>query len=105
MATCRPLLTHHAMSIASQPFLEWCLRSIQPRAASTGQPSRLNPVSQDICTAAQVVVVGVGNPNDDRNPPAIYLLDPVRGNYTILLNNWFGQRFGGWDDVVVMRDG
>ena len=34
---------------------------------------------------SQVVVAGLGDANDDANPPALYLLDPVKGNYTILL--------------------
>lgn len=53
----------------------------------------------------QVVVAGLGDANDAQNPPAIYLIDPVQGNYTILVNNWFGQRFGGFDDVIAMKDG
>ena len=69
------------------------------------EPARLTILSYLIPTASQVVVAGLGDANDDRNPPALYLLDPVRGNYTILLNNWFGQRFGGWDDVVALKDG
>ena len=58
-----------------------------------------------ICTVEQVVVAGLGDANDAQNPPAIYLIDPVQGNYTILVNNWFGQRFGGFDDVIAMKDG
>ncbi|KAK9813612.1 hypothetical protein WJX73_010632 [Symbiochloris irregularis] len=52
-----------------------------------------------------VIVAGLGDATDAKNPPAIYLLDPVIGNWTVLVNNWFGQRFGGFDDVIAMKDG
>ena len=53
----------------------------------------------------QIVCCTAGDVTDDANPPAVYLIDPYEGNATVLVNNFFGQRFNGFDDLLTLSDG
>lgn len=47
----------------------------------------------------------MGDAFDDANPPGAYKVDPYSGNSTILVNNFFGIRFNGFDDIHALKDG
>ena len=54
---------------------------------------------------AQVAFATNGDPFDDANPPGFALVDPYSGNTTILMNNFFGIRYNGFNDIQALSDG
>ena len=53
----------------------------------------------------QVAFATKGNAYDDANPPGIYQVDPYSGNSSVLVNNFFGIRFNGFNDIRELSDG
>lgn len=53
----------------------------------------------------QVAYASAGDAFDDANPPGVFLVDPYSGDSTILMNNFFGIRFNGFNDMDALSDG
>ena len=53
----------------------------------------------------QVAFCSAGDAFDDANPPGVFQVDPYTGDSTILVNNFFGIRFNGFDDIHALSDG
>ena len=86
-------------------------------------PGQINRVSLDTGTVTSVLLerpIGAANGaiyhegqvfvatfGDYKNgiPAGILLLDPYNGTWTWALNNWFGLRFNGPNDLVLLDDG
>lgn len=52
-----------------------------------------------------VAVTTFGNEVEEGLPPGVIQLNPYTGNWTWIMNNWFGLHLGGPDDIVALTDG
>lgn len=53
----------------------------------------------------QVACASLGDAFDDANPPRVFQVDPDSQDSTILMNNFFGSRFKGFNDMGALSDG
>ena len=53
----------------------------------------------------QVALTTFGELIEEGIPPGVLLLNPYNGTWSWLINNWFGLKFGGPDDIVALNDG
>ena len=52
-----------------------------------------------------IAVTTFGNEVQEGLPPGVLQLNPYTGNWTWIINNFFGLHFGGPDDIVALNDG
>ena len=87
---------HTAVHLEALPAHLLPLGSIVPVEMAASGPETCHP---------QVAFATNGDAFDDANPPSLALVDPYGGNTTILLNNFFGIRYNGFNDVQALSDG